>query len=32
VVEANQLPRTPTVEEVFDRRYLPARADLISKF
>jgi len=25
IVEANQLPRTPRVEEVFDRSFLPAR-------
>jgi len=31
VVEANQLPRTPTVEEVFDRGFLPARAERPSK-
>lgn len=27
VVDANQLPRTPAVGEVFDRRFMPARAD-----
>ncbi len=31
VVEANQLPRTPTAAEVFDRSFLPARADRASK-
>jgi NitT/TauT family transport system substrate-binding protein len=31
VVEANQLPRTPKAEEVFDRSFLPARADRLSK-
>jgi NitT/TauT family transport system substrate-binding protein len=31
VVEANQLPRTPTAEEVFDRSFLPVRADRPSK-
>jgi len=32
VVEANELPRTPTPEEVFDRSFLPPRADRASKF
>ena len=32
VVEANQLTRTPTPEEVFNRSFLPARADRPSKF
>ncbi len=27
VVEANQLPRTPEPAEVFDRSFLPARAE-----
>jgi len=31
VVDANQLPRTPTVAEVFDHGFLPARADRPSK-
>lgn len=31
VVDANQLPRTPTTEEVFNRAFLPARADRPSK-
>lgn len=31
VVEANQLARTPTAAEVFDRSFLPARADRASK-
>lgn len=31
VVEANQLPRTPTPAEVFDRSFLPARADRPAK-
>ncbi len=31
VVEANQLPRTPTVEEIFNRSFLPPRADRASK-
>ncbi len=31
VVEANQLPRTPVVSEVFDRSFLPARADRPAK-
>ena len=31
VVEANQLPRTPSAGEVFDRSFLPARADRPSK-
>lgn len=31
VVDANQLPRTPTAQEVFDRSFLPARADRASK-
>jgi NitT/TauT family transport system substrate-binding protein len=31
VVDANQLPRTPTPNEVFDRAFLPARADRLSK-
>ena len=32
VVDANQLPRVPTNDEVFDRRFLPPRAELVSKF
>ena len=32
VVDANGLPRTPSVEEVFDRSFLPPRADRASKF
>ncbi len=31
VVEANQLPRTPAPDEVFNRSFLPARADRPSK-
>ena len=31
VVDANQLPRTPTASEVFDRSFLPARTDRPSK-
>lgn len=31
VVEANALPRTPTAGEIFDRSFLPARADRPSK-
>jgi NitT/TauT family transport system substrate-binding protein len=31
VVEANQLPRTPTPAEVFDRGFLPARTERVSK-
>ena len=31
VVDANQLPRTPAVSEVFDRSFLPVRADRPSK-
>ena len=31
VVEANQLPRTPTNDEVFDRSFLPPRAERASK-
>lgn len=31
VVESDQLPRTPTVNEVFDRSFLPARAERLSK-
>lgn len=31
VVEANQLARTPTAAEVFDRSFLPPRADRASK-
>lgn len=31
VVESDQLPRTPNVSEVFDRSFLPARADRPSK-
>lgn len=31
VVEANQLPRTPAATEVFDRGFLPARADRTTK-
>lgn len=32
VVEANQLPRSPTPNEVFNRNFLPARADRLSRF
>jgi NitT/TauT family transport system substrate-binding protein len=32
VVDSNGLPRTPAPNEVFDRRFLPASADLIRKF
>lgn len=32
VVEANQLPRTPTPNEVFNRSFLPARGERLSKF
>jgi NitT/TauT family transport system substrate-binding protein len=31
VVEANQLPRTPATAEIFDRSFLPPRADRPSK-
>jgi NitT/TauT family transport system substrate-binding protein len=31
VVDSGQLPRTPTAQEVFDRSFLPARADRASK-
>jgi NitT/TauT family transport system substrate-binding protein len=31
VIEANGLPRTPTNDEVFDRSFLPPRADRASK-
>ena len=31
VVEANALPRTPTAAEIFDRSFLPARAERPSK-
>lgn len=31
VVEANGLPRTPSVEEVFDRSFLPPRSERASK-
>lgn len=31
VVESDQLPRTPTVSEIIDRSFLPARADRLSK-
>jgi len=31
VVDANQLTRTPLPEEVFNRSFLPARADRPSK-
>ncbi len=31
VVDANQLPRTPATDEVFNRSFLPARADRLSK-
>jgi NitT/TauT family transport system substrate-binding protein len=31
VVEANQLPRTPATTEVFDRSYLPVKADRLAK-
>jgi NitT/TauT family transport system substrate-binding protein len=31
VVEANQLPRTPAVAEVFDRRFMPDRAERASR-
>jgi len=30
-VEANQLARTPTAADVFDRSFLPPRADRASK-
>ena len=32
VVDANQLPRTPTPNEVFNRSFLPARAERLAKF
>lgn len=32
VVEANQLPRAPTSNEVFNRSFLPARAERLTKF
>lgn len=32
VVDANALPRTPSNEEVFDRSFLPPRAERASKF
>lgn len=32
VVDAGSLPRTPSVGEVFDRRYLPPLADRVRKF
>lgn len=31
VVEANQLPRTPAVSEVFDRSFLPPRSERLAK-
>jgi NitT/TauT family transport system substrate-binding protein len=31
VVDANQLPRTPAAQDVFDRSFLPARAERASK-
>lgn len=31
VVESNGLPRTPTVDEIFDRSFLPPRAERASK-
>jgi NitT/TauT family transport system substrate-binding protein len=31
VVEANALPRSPAPDEVFDRSFLPARADRPAK-
>ncbi len=31
VVEANQLPRAPSVEEIFDRSFLPPAADRLNK-
>ena len=31
VVDANQLPRTPATSEVFDRSFLPARADRLAR-
>ena len=30
IVDVNRLPRTPTVSEIFDRRFLPARGDRLS--
>lgn len=32
VVEANGLPRTPSNDEIFDRRFLPPRAERASRF
>jgi NitT/TauT family transport system substrate-binding protein len=32
VVESNQLPRTPAVEDVFNRSFLPPMADRIKGF
>ena len=32
VVDANALPRTPPNDEIFDRRFLPVRAERTSKF
>lgn len=32
VVESNQLPRTPNVEDVFNRSFLPPMADRITRF
>lgn len=32
VVEANQLPRTPAPNEVFNRSFLPVRAERLTKF
>jgi NitT/TauT family transport system substrate-binding protein len=32
VVESNQLPRTPAVDEVFNRSFLPPMADRITRF
>lgn len=32
LVQANGLPRTPAVDEVFDRSFLPAKSELLSTF
>lgn len=32
VVESNQLPRTPAVDEIFNRSFLPPMADRITRF
>ena len=32
VVESNNLPRTPAVEEIFNRSFLPPKADRLTKF